>query len=100
MRVRAMEITVGTVIISKAGRDKGKFMVVTEVMSKKAVVIDGKERPIERPKLKNIKHIAYTRYKISQYDMAANSRIRKALNLLSSKAQASEEEVQRCQKKI
>lgn len=98
--MRAMEITVGTVIISKAGRDKGRFMVVTEVMSDKVAVIDGKERPIERPKLKNIKHIAYTRYKISEYDMAADSRLRKALNLLSDKAEASGEEAQRCQKKI
>lgn len=98
--MRAMEITVGTVIISKAGRDKGKFMVVTEVMRDKVMVIDGKERPIERPKPKNIKHIAYTRYKVSDYDMAANSRLRKALNLLSGKAQVSGEEVQRCQKKI
>lgn len=95
-----MEIKVGTVVISKAGRDKGRFMVVTEVLSDKVVVIDGKERPIERPKLKNIKHIAYTKHKISEYDMAANSRIRKALNLLGDKAEASGKEVQRCQKMI
>lgn len=95
-----MDIKIGRVVISKAGRDKGKWMVVTEVLNDRVMVIDGKERPIERPKPKNIKHVALTGYEVSEYDMAANRRLKRALYLLSSKVRESGEEAQQCQNKI
>jgi len=81
--VSGMESKVGTVVISKAGRDKGKWMAVLQISGDHVLVIDGKERPIERPKRKNIKHLAPTRYEVSQYDMMFNSRLKRALYLLS-----------------
>ncbi len=78
-----MQIKVGTVVISRAGRDKGKWMAVLQVSDNRVLVIDGKERPLERPKLKNIKHLAPTRYEVSQYDMMFNSRLKRALYSLS-----------------
>ena len=51
---------VGQIVCSKAGRDKGYFMVVVEEGDGFVFVCDGKERPLERPKRKNIKHIAFT----------------------------------------
>ena len=52
-----MDITKGSVVIAKAGRDKGKAFAVTEVIDSRTVLIaDGKSRPLERPKRKNVSH--------------------------------------------
>lgn len=57
-----MEITKGSVVIAKAGRDKGKAFAVIEALSDREVLIaDGKRRPIERPKRKNVIHLQMTR---------------------------------------
>ena len=54
-------MTVGTVVIVKAGKEKGKPFVVTEIVSERSVrIADGKRRPLERPKLKNIIHLQRT----------------------------------------
>ena len=56
-----MDIAKGSVVIAKAGRDKGKAFAVTQVLSDREVLIaDGKSRPIERPKRKNIIHLQAT----------------------------------------
>lgn len=56
-----MEITKGSVVIAKAGRDKGKAFAVIDVLSDREVLIaDGKRRPIERPKRKNVIHLQRT----------------------------------------
>lgn len=56
-----MDIAKGSVVIAKAGRDKGKAFAVTEVLDARTVLIaDGKSRPIERPKRKNIAHLQAT----------------------------------------
>ena len=53
-----MDITKGSVVIAKAGRDKGRAFAVIEVLSDREVLIaDGKRRPIERPKRKNVIHL-------------------------------------------
>ena len=56
-----MDIAKGSVVIAKAGRDKGKAFVVAEVLDPRTVLIaDGKRRPIERPKRKNVIHLQAT----------------------------------------
>ncbi len=59
-----MDFEKGTVVISRAGRDKGYFMLVIGEEGGCPVVADGKERPLERPKRKNPKHLQKTDYKI------------------------------------
>jgi ribosomal protein L14E/L6E/L27E len=51
---------VGRVVISKAGRDKGRTMVVTDVSGGRVTVADGKERKIGDRKQKNPKHLQAT----------------------------------------
>ncbi len=52
------EIKVGSVVFSKAGRDQGKFYVVTEIVDASYVKIaDGDLRRVDTPKLKKIKHL-------------------------------------------
>jgi ribosomal protein L14E/L6E/L27E len=55
----------GTVVFSKAGRDKSKALVV--LFSEEAYVFlaDGKERPIARPKKKKMKHVQPTNFQIN-----------------------------------
>ena len=60
-----MEFEKGTVVISKAGRDKGYFMVVLDEADGYVIVADGKERPLDRPKRKNPKHLQKTNKKMS-----------------------------------
>ncbi len=52
---------VGQVVYSKSGRDKGKLMVVIDVVNDRfCLLVDGDTRRIEKPKLKNIRHIQIT----------------------------------------
>lgn len=51
---------VGRIVFSKAGRDKNRLMVVVSADDKFLYLCDGKERPLEKPKRKNVKHAAFT----------------------------------------
>ncbi len=75
-----MPIIRGTVVRSSAGRDKGNFMIVLEVKEGALLVADGKERPLERPKLKNMKHISETNVTVTEEQMHSNRSIRHALS--------------------
>ena len=50
-------ITKGCIVKSTAGRDAQRFFVVMDVDGDFAVLADGKGRPLERPKRKNMKHL-------------------------------------------
>lgn len=51
---------VGDIVLSKAGRDKNKFMVVVREEGEFLYLADGKVRKLSSPKKKRIKHIAGT----------------------------------------
>lgn len=72
----------GRVVRSVAGRDSGYLLVVIQADEKSALVCDGRERPIDRPKSKNIRHIEALEYHLSERDMASDSALRKALRRL------------------
>ena len=78
-----MELVKGSVVISKAGRDKGYYLSVKEITDDGVYVCDGKERPVERPKKKNPLHLAKTRFVLSEEDTATNRSLRKALKEIS-----------------
>lgn len=51
-------IEIGTIVYSVAGRDSGRFYIVVEIVDDKYIKIaDGKLRRIDKPKLKQIKHV-------------------------------------------
>lgn len=70
----------GTIVCSKAGRDKDYFMVVVENAGGTVFVCDGKERPLERPKKKNVKHIFLTDRVLADDQLHTNRSIRHALS--------------------
>jgi len=78
-----MELKEGTLVKSKAGRDKGKYMVAVSFDESHAYVCDGKERPLERPKKKNLRHLQITNKLIDKEKMANNRSLKKALAALT-----------------
>ena len=73
-----MELVRGSVVISKAGRDKGKLLAVVDISGDRVLVADGKERPLCRPKKKNPLHLAGTNMKV-QTEGVSDKALRKAL---------------------
>ena len=56
-----MDFRDGSIVLSKAGRDQGKYFVVLKVMENGYVLIaDGDIRKVDNPKLKKCKHLENT----------------------------------------
>ena len=52
------DITVGQLVKSRAGRDKGKIFLVLNILDDKHVlIVAGDSRRLEKPKKKKIKHL-------------------------------------------
>ncbi len=65
------EVQVGQVVLSKAGRDKGRVFLISEVVDPTFVkVVDGDLRKLEKPKLKQMKHLAIYNMVISDFSKA------------------------------
>jgi ribosomal protein L14E/L6E/L27E len=85
--VSFLEVTLGQVVYSKAGRDAGRKFVVIEIVDAFYVLLsDGDLRRIEKPKKKKIKHLKltgeineYLSEKLKNKQKITNSEIRKAL---------------------
>ena len=56
-----MEFSVGQIVISKAGRDKGDMFVVYNIDGEYLYLVNGAGRPLENPKKKKTKHIQPTK---------------------------------------
>lgn len=77
-----MFLKTGQVVFSLKGRDKGKFLAVVGYDGSNPLVCDGGERPLERPKKKNERHLQKTNLIIDPESMATNKKLRKALKNL------------------
>ena len=55
-----MDFSIGQVVISKAGRDKGDVFIVFDVLGEYLHLVDGRARPIANPKKKKTKHVQPT----------------------------------------
>ena len=51
---------VGCVVRAKAGKEQGGFYLVTALEGQYVSLADGRHRPLEKPKRKNLRHIAPT----------------------------------------
>lgn len=74
-----MEIQKGSVVYSKAGRDKTKMLLVLELSGGFAYVADGALRTVGKPKKKKLKHLQKTNWVCNISSDMSNSDIRKAL---------------------
>ena len=73
------ELKKGAVVVSAAGRDKTQLMVVVSRKNNRALVCDGRERPLVNPKSKNPKHLIQTAYRIDLDLICSDRALRKAL---------------------
>ena len=81
-----MEIDRSSLIVSKAGRDKGKLFYVIDTDEQYVYLADGKSRKLEKPKRKKRKHIeqiprteSRIAEKIRNGEKVLNSELRKEL---------------------
>jgi len=75
-----VEVTVGTIVFSKAGRDKGNILLVIKTEGNYAYVCDGNLRKTEKPKKKKLMHLQRTNYVLDiDAQNITNSQVRKIL---------------------
>jgi len=84
------DIRISDVVISTAGHDQGELFYCVGTEGARVLLVNGKDRPLEKPKRKNNKHVskvlrAETRVaaKISSGDKVLNSELRRELAELS-----------------
>lgn len=79
-----MNVLQGSVVRSTAGHDKDTYFVVVGVDGRKVFIADGKERKLEKPKCKNIRHISVTDKTLDLAEIT-DKKLRKLLNEFSGK---------------
>lgn len=87
---------IGRIVCSVSGHDKGLYMVVVGITPDGVSVCNGKQRRLQNPKLKNVKHLYETEHFVAEEQLKSNKSLRKAIYGLCGKYK--EEEI--CQKKI
>lgn len=73
-----MNIQIGSIVRALAGREKDSFYVAVGIHDGFVEIADGKERKLEKPKRKNIKHISPTNTVIDT-DGLTNKKLRKLI---------------------
>ncbi len=73
-----MEYCVGMIVRAKAGRDKNGFFIISSIDDDIGFIVNGKQRPIEKPKKKKLKHLAATNKVVEDFD--TNRKVRKILS--------------------
>lgn len=81
-----MKLEIGRVVYSRAGRDRGEFLAITDFDRQTVTVCNGKDRPLERPKRKNLKHIGLTTTVLDNGSMSTNRSLRRALRAFAGNA--------------
>lgn len=55
------QLSIGSVVLSKCGRDKGRYFIVCKILDEGHVLLaDGALRKLARPKKKKTKHVTLT----------------------------------------
>ena len=87
-----MEIDKSSLVVSKAGRDKGQLFYVIDTDEQYVYLADGKSRKLEKPKRKKRKHVEQVprtesriAEKIRNGEKVLNSELRKELASLGQK---------------
>ena len=68
-----------TVVKSLAGRDSGRWFAALEISGEYVIIVDGKCRPLCRPKRKKAKHLLFTDRVLNGENLTTNRKIRSAL---------------------
>lgn len=60
--LRMNEYSIGQVVFSKSGRDKGRAFIVIQIENEYLYLVDGDLRKLSKPKKKKNKHVQKTNY--------------------------------------
>ncbi len=81
-----MEASVGDIVISKNGRDKGFYFVIMSIENEYAYISNGSSRKSDKPKKKKLKHLGfgygnsqYISAKLAKGDKPTNTELRREL---------------------
>lgn len=74
-----MQLKIGSVVVSKAGHDSGEMFAVMSFDDKNVFISDGRQRKVEKPKKKNLKHVSVTGYFVESEQLLTNRKLKKAL---------------------
>ena len=95
MEPATSDITVSDVVVSRAGRDQGKWFYVVDADDTYLFLVNGKDRPLDKPKRKKRKHVekvlrSETRVaaKLKSGDKVLNGELRRDLSFLAREMQA------------
>lgn len=77
-----MELEIGRIVCSKAGRDAGRWLAVVGQQGDFLLLADGKERPLERPKRKRRIHVGLTKTVLEPVSLRSNRELRRSLKQL------------------
>ena len=75
-----MEISISDIVISTAGRDQGKLFYVIGTEGAYVLIANGKERKLESPKRKKLKHVR----RVSRTESAVARKLRSGDKVLNS----------------
>ncbi len=74
-----MDFVRGTIVCSKAGRDKGRWFVVLSTEGETALISNGDLRGLQRPKCKKLKHLSLTKTILSEENLASDKQLKGAI---------------------
>ena len=74
------EISISDIIVSTAGRDQGKLFYVIGTDGVYALIANGKDRKLEHPKRKKLKHVRF----VTRTDSRVANKLRTGERLLNS----------------
>ena len=80
-----MYLETGSLVKSLAGKDKGSYFCVVELINNYCFLRDGDLRKVEKPKRKNISHVQKTPYKLQSEALQVNKHLKKAIDSLIQK---------------
>jgi len=78
-----MNLQIGDVIVSKAGKDKDSYFCVVDLKDSYCFLRDGKIHKLEKPKRKKIKHVRKSPYRVQSEALQANKHLKKAIDSLT-----------------
>jgi len=92
------DISISDIIVSTAGRDQGKLFYVLRTDGVYVLIANGKDRKLEHPKRKKLKHVRFVARtesrvanKLRNGEKVLNSELRKDLAAMSRPVQDQEE---------
>lgn len=83
----------GLIVFSRAGHDKGGAFVVVDVTGDFCFLVDGKERPLQKPKKKRTKHLCPTLVRLDEADFETNKRLKKSLAIFKASLKKEESDL-------